>query len=129
MSSTHAPNTKRHKKRTHLNVAAIHVMKRKGEEDTNDCRKTHHGEDTKSEGSIQALAIPVTLHVNIHNVNVHRHCTTAAISKPRYGDADEIPTYSPFKKRNGGSPSRTRLGRRPLLHPLEQCSVTASEQS
>ena len=121
---------KNHKKGTHLvKVAAIHVMERKGGEDTNDCGKTHHDEDTKSEGSIQALATPATLHVNIHNVNAHRHCTTAVISKPRYGDADEIPTHSLFKTRNGGSPSRTRVGRRPLLHPLEQCFVTASEQS
>jgi hypothetical protein len=65
-SNTHAPNTKRHKKRTHFKVAAIHVMERKGGEDTNDYGKNHHGEDTKGEGSIQALATPATLHVNTH---------------------------------------------------------------
>ena len=130
LSSIHAPNMKNHKKGTHLaKVAATHVMERKGGEDTNDWWKTHHGEDTNGAGSIQALATPATLHVNTHNVNAHRHNTIAVISKPPYGDADEIPTYSPFKKRNGGPPSRTRKGRRPLLLPPEEYFATASEQS
>ena len=129
MSSTHAPNTKRHKKRTYLKVAAFHVMERNSEANTNDRRTTHHGEDTKSEGSTQALVTPITLYVNTHNGKVHRHCTTAITSKPQYGDVNEIPTPSPSKRRNDGSPSRTRLGKRQVPHPLEQCSVTASEQS
>ena len=79
-NSIHAPNMKNHKKGTHLaKVAATHAMERKGGEDTNDCGKTHLGEDTNGAGSIQALAIPAILHVNTHNVNAYRHNTIAVI--------------------------------------------------
>ena len=79
-SSIHAPNMKNHKKGTHLaKVAATHAMERKGGEDTNDCGKTHHGENTNGAGSIQAPATPATLHVNTHNVNAYRHSTIAVI--------------------------------------------------
>ena len=120
---------KRRRKKMYPKAAALHAMKRKGEKNTSARKKIHHGEDTKSEGSTQALVTPITLNVNTHNGKVHRHCTTAITSKPQYGDVNEIPTPSPSKRRNDGSPSRTRLGRRPVPHPLEQCSVTASEQS
>ena len=128
-SNTHAPDTKRRRKKMHPKAAALHAMKRKSEANTNDRRTTHHGEDTKSEGSTQALVTPIILYVNTHNGKAHRHCTTAITSKPRYGDANEIPTPSPSKRRNDGSPSRTRWGKRPAPHLLDKCYVTASEQS
>ena len=120
---------KRRRKKMYPKATALHAMKRKGDKNTSARKKTHHGEDTKSEGSIQALVTPIILNVNTHNGKVHRHCTAAITSKPQYGGVNETPTPSPSKRRNDGSPSRTRWGKRQVPHLLEQCSVTASGQS
>ena len=80
-SSIHAPNMTNHKKVTHLaKVTATHAIKRKGGVDINDRVKTPHDEDTNGAGSIQAPAIPATLHVNTHNANAYGHSTIAVIS-------------------------------------------------
>ena len=117
------------KKRWKKMYPTLHAIKRGGEIDINARRNTHHGGNTKSEGSIQALAIPITLNVDTHTEKAHRHYTVATTKRPQCGDGNETPMPSPSKKRNDGSPSRTRWGKRQVPHLLDKCYVTVSEQS
>ena len=61
-----------HWRKTVPKVAALHVMKRRRAKNINARRNTHHGENTKSEGSTQAPATPITLNIDTHT---HRTCT------------------------------------------------------
>ena len=122
------------KKRMHLATAkakatAARAKRGKGEVSTNDCVKTYHDENTNDAGGIQAPATQAVTDTNTHSANTHGHSTIAVISKSPSGDADEIPTHSPFKRRNGGSLSHTNQGRKPPPRPVEECYATASELS
>ena len=101
-----------HWRKTVPKVAVLHVMKRRRAKNINARRNTHHGENTESEGSTRALAIPITLNVDTHTEKAHRHYTVATTKRPQCGDVNETPMPSPSKKRNDGSPSRTRWGKR-----------------
>ena len=116
-------------KKMYPKAAALHVMKRRSEININARRNTHHGGNTKSEGSTQALATPITLNVDTHTEKAHRHYTVAITKRPQCGDVNETPMPSPSRKRNDGSPSRTRWEKRQVPHLLGKCYVTVSEQS
>ena len=120
---------KRRRKKMYPKAAVLHAMKRKGEKNTSARRNTHHGGNTKSEGSTQVLVTPITLNVDTHTEKAHRHYTVATTRRPQCGGVNETPMPSPSKRRNDGSPSRTRWGKRPAPHLLDKCYVTASEQS
>ena len=120
---------KRRRKKMYPKAAVLHAMKRKGEKDISARRNTHLGGNTKSKGSTQVLVTRINLNVDTHTEKVHRHYTVAITRRPQCGGVNETPMPSPSKRRNDGSPSRTRWGKRPAPHLLDKCYVTASEQS
>ena len=121
MGITHLATTK-------TTATAAHLTKRNGAEGTNVRATTHRVVNTSDVESTRALAAPAATNANAYSMNTHAHHTQSVTTMFPSDVAGATTLHLPVNRKTDGLHSHINHGRRPLL-PMEECSVTVSNQS